>query len=77
MHDLWLCTSTENNNTHFDLGSTPIEKWSLHDIRCFEFRRVMTTGSGNNDETEEDDPSQKTPLSLASSTISDDANEGN
>ena len=37
----------------------------------------MTTGSGNNDETEEDDPSQKTPLSLASSTISDDANEGN
>lgn len=37
----------------------------------------MTTGSGNNDETEEDDASQKTPLSLASSTISDDANEGN
>ena len=36
----------------------------------------MTTGSGNNDETEEDDTSQKTPLSLASSTISDDANEG-
>ena len=37
----------------------------------------MTTGSGHNDETEEDDASQKTPLSLASSTISDDVNEGN
>ena len=36
----------------------------------------MTAGNGNNDETEEDDASQKIPLSLASSTISDDANEG-